>query len=473
MTGPLRLPGSEDTIAALATALGRGALAVLRMSGPGAYAVAERVLDPWRPAPRVAYRAALRDAETGRLVDRPVVTVYRGPRSYTGEDLVELSVHGGQVGPARALAVLLAAGARTALPGEFTRRAVLAGKLDLLQAEAIGDLIDAESRAMHDVALGQLDGRLSRYVAELREAVLQLEAMIAYEIDFPEEDSGPIAPVRIAEAADDLVAALDRLLGTVTTGEVVRRGARVVLAGAPNAGKSSLFNALVGQDRAIVTEFAGTTRDAIEAVIEVGGWPVRLVDTAGLRASLDPIEQLGVAVAARALGEADVVLACADDGAGVQAAVDACRAHTAAPVVALRTKADLVAECHEYARAADAGAGAARGAEPGAPIPVSARTGAGLVALGAVLQRLIATRVGPNAAEGTLPVLTRERHRAAIDVARHEMAAFQSARRDDAVPMVVAAVHLRATAAALDSLIGVVDVDDVLDRVFRTFCVGK
>ena len=455
------LPGADDTIAALATPAGRSALAVVRLSGPKAHEIASRLLDPWRPAPRVAYRASLSDPVTGRLIERPVVTVYRGPRSYTGEDLVELSVHGGHVGPARALGALLAAGARVALPGEFTRRAVAAGKLDVLQAEAIGDLIDAESQVMHDAALWQLDGRLSRRIAELREAVLHLEAMIAYDIDFPEEDSGPIDPARVTDATASLMEALERLLATAAAGEVVRRGARVVLAGVPNVGKSSLFNTLVGRERAIVTQYAGTTRDAIEAVVDLGAWPIRLVDTAGLRATDDPIEQLGVAMTVRTLTDADVVVACGDTRFSLGAAVSAAGRLTLAPVVAVRTKGDLVSESYE-----SNGSGT---------LVVSALTGAGLDALRARLEELVQVRVGDDWRD--TPLLTRERHRAAISQARSEVAAFRDAWSSEngasAVPVVIAAVHLRAAALALESLIGVIDVEDVLDHVFRTFCVGK
>ena len=455
------LPGADDTIAALATPPGRGALAVVRMSGPKAQEIASHVLDPWRPAPRVAYRAKLSDPVTGRLIERPVVTVYRGPRSYTGEDLVELSVHGGHVGPARALGALLAAGARVALPGEFTRRAVAAGKLDVLQAEAIGDLIDAESQVMHDAALSQLDGRLSRRIAELREAVMRVEGMIAYDIDFPEEDSGPIDPARVKEATAALIEALERLLATAAAGEVIRRGARVVLAGVPNVGKSSLFNALVGRERAIVTQYAGTTRDAIEAVVDLGAWPVRLVDTAGLRATEDPIEQLGVSMTERTMADADVVLACGDSRSSLGEAVTAAGRLTQAPVVSVRTKGDLVEEGYE--------------SNGSATVVVSALTGAGLGTLRARLEDLVRVRAGDDSRD--TPLLTRERHRVAIAQARAEVGAFSDAwSREDAssaVPVVIAAVHLRAAALALESLIGVIDVEDVLDHVFRTFCVGK
>lgn len=457
--GPIRpaLPGAEDTIVALATAAGRGAIAVVRLSGSRAHAIARQVVEPFHDSPGRAYRATLRDPASGEVIDRPVVTVYRGPRSYTGEDLVEFALHGGSLVPALVTEALLAAGARQALAGEFTRRAVAHGKMDMLQAEAVADLVDAGSRAMHRTAIGQLDGSLSRRIAFLRDRVLALEALLAYDIDFPEEDEGPVDPERIRAGVAELLSALDALLATARTGEVVRDGALVVIAGLPNAGKSSLFNALLGRARAIVTAVPGTTRDAIEAVLEVGDWPVRLVDTAGLRESADVVERLGIEVSERYLRDADVVLACGESAAALRAARARVGALTAAAVLDVRTKSDLVAD--DDLIAADAA------------VAVSARTGDGLAALGARLAALVAARHGGGAAEA--PLLTRARHRIAVERARDEVARFALAWADAGVPAVVAAVHLRAGVAALDELIGVVDVEHVLDRVFASFCVGK
>jgi tRNA modification GTPase len=233
---PLSLPGGGDTIAALATPAGRGALAVIRVSGPDAHAVASRVVSPWKSEPRTSWLATLRDPASGKVIDHPVVTIYGAPRSYTGEDMVELSVHGGVLVPVLALGALLSAGAREALPGEFTRRAVANGKIDMLQAEGVGDLIDAQSRAMHDAALGQLEGSLSRRVAALREAVIGLESLIAYDIDVPEEDDGPIPATRVERGIADLLAALESLLATAATGEMVPLWALVLLEGAAIAG---------------------------------------------------------------------------------------------------------------------------------------------------------------------------------------------------------------------------------------------
>src|SRR4029078_1037801 len=239
----------SDTIVAIATAQGRGALALVWLSGPRAHAIARDTLDRWRDSPRRVVLSPLRDA-SGAELDQVVVTRYDAPASYTGEDAVELVTHGGSVVSTTVSAALVARGARLATAGEFTRRAVLNGKMDVLQAEATADLVDARSRAAQSVALRQLARGLSRRVLELRSQLIELEALIAYDIDFPEEDDGPVAPARIADAAQRAIAALEQLLATSKTGELVRHGALVVLAGAPNVGKSSLFTPLLPRARA-------------------------------------------------------------------------------------------------------------------------------------------------------------------------------------------------------------------------------
>jgi tRNA modification GTPase len=458
----------SETIVAQATAPGRGALAIIRLSGPDAHTLARNVLAPWPPAARVAVLASVRNAE-GFELDQSIVIRYDAPASFTGEDSVEIIAHGGLIVPTTIVGALIARGARLARPGEFTRRAVLNGKLDILQAEATGDLIGANSRAAQRVALRQLDGGLSRRVLALRDDLIGLEALIAYDIDFPEEDDGPIAPARILDATDHIVRALEALLATARAGELVREGALVVLAGAPNVGKSSLFNALLGESRAIVTDIPGTTRDAIEAVIDTPTAPIRLVDTAGLRQASDVVEQMGVEVSESYLSRAAVVLACADGPSSLDAlriALGAAFAdRTPPPIIAVRTKSDVNAASREELIAGGLEVAAVES------VAVSAETGNGLDALLAAIETAIAADAAPL--ETDAPLLTQERHRYAVSRALDEVRAFRDRWRNGDVPAPVAAVHVREAVRSLEDLIGTVDVEEVFDEVFRRFCVGK
>ncbi|HQR18263.1 MAG TPA: tRNA uridine-5-carboxymethylaminomethyl(34) synthesis GTPase MnmE [Gemmatimonadales bacterium] len=446
-----------DTIAALATPPGRSALAVVRLSGRDAFRVAARVVPSFTATPPRTAQLAMFVDGSGAPIDRGLYTVFPNPHSYTGDDLVEFSCHGGLVVPVRLLAALLAAGARAALPGEFTRRAVLNGRMDLLQAEAVGDLIDATAAAQARSALRQLDGGLSHRLAELRSALLDTESLFSYEIDFPGEDDGPVAPERVVERMTGLQARIGRLLATAPAGERLRTGALVVLAGAPNVGKSSLFNALLGTDRAIVTEQPGTTRDAIEAHTEFLGWPVRLADTAGLRESSDEAERLGVGFSRRYVEAADVVVLCEGDAgeAGKRGGVPEGWS-LAGTMIPVRTKADLAPSPPRRF--------------PASPLATSAVTGEGLDTLKEAVVR--AAFAGQASLADLEPVLTRERHRIALTRAQGALAAAlpQVLERGDPV---LAAHHLRDAARALEELIGAVDIEEVLDRVFRSFCVGK
>ncbi len=456
------LVGGADTIVALATPDGRGALAVVRMSGPATRAIATAI-GMAELAPRVSARVALRHPVDGAPLDDALATWFPGPRSYTGEDVLELSTHGGRVVPAAVVAACVAAGARPAYPGEFTRRAVLNGRLDLLQAEAVADLIDARTTAMQRQALVQLDGGLSRRFAALRDDVIQLEALLAYDIDFPGEDDGPIDAARITEAAIVLRDALEALLATAPRAALLRDGALVVIAGPPNAGKSSLFNALLGESRALVTPIAGTTRDAIEAVLDRGAMPLRLVDTAGLRETDDVIERLGIEVSTRYLGSARLVLACGERDNDVHATIEAIRTVTGAPVLGVRTKSDLVTD-----GAPDSGNDAVE------MIRVSAESGDGLAALLDRIDALLAGAEGERSASVASDVMvTRERHRIGVAAACDEIAQFLDVWESDAVPPTVAAVHLQAARDALADVTGAIGTEDILDRVFRDFCIGK
>lgn len=452
----------SDVIAALATPPGRSAIAVVRLSGAQALEVAERVvqgasksetrgegLAAWPP--REARLATLVSA-AGSAIDQGLVTVFRAPNSYTGEDLVEFSCHGGLLAPAELLAALHAAGARPAAPGEFTRRAVLNRKLDLLQAEAVGDLIDATATAQGRAALHQLDGGLSRRLLSLREDLLELLALLSYDIDFPEEDDGPVPRGRILGMHARAREAIGRLLTTASAGQRLHDGALVVLAGRPNAGKSSLFNALLGSSRSLVTEIPGTTRDTVEAQGEVLGWPVRYADTAGLRDADERLERMGIEVSRRYVAAADLLLLCVE--ADRAATPDERMLLGERPSLLVRSKADL-------APATDAEG-----------IEVSAVTGAGLHRL----REAIAARLFGDGTSGGYadlePMLSRERHRTGLTRAAAGLDAALPELTKGGDP-VLGAHHLRDAVAALEELIGLVHPDEVLGRVFARFCVGK
>lgn len=462
------IPGAADTIVAAATPLGRGALSIVRLSGPRAYEIARRLCRRWPSAPRQAVLTEMQDT-TGATLDQAVVLRYDAPASFTGEDCVEFSTHGGVLVPTTVVAALIAAGARVAEPGEFTRRALLNGKLDILQAEATADLIAAGSRAAQRVALHQLDGGLSRRIAALRDSVIEIEALIAYDIDFPEEDDGPIPPERTLAALDQLERRMGELLATARGGELVREGALVVLAGKPNVGKSSLFNALLGRSRAIVTPVPGTTRDALEAVIDTEPWPIRLVDTAGLRPTTDLVERLGIEVSESYVRRSAIVLCCGDDAAAQREVVTAVRRilepRDTRPLILVRTKCDLdpTAETDVSALGSELGASAS--------VDVSAETGAGIQSLLKSIGDALDQEAGSP--ELDAPVLTQARHQHGVARALAELRDFRRAWREEALPATVAAVHLHAAADALRDLIGGIDTEQVLDEVFRRFCVGK
>ena len=450
------IAAADDTIVAISTASGRAAISVIRMSGPESHGIARRCLTAWPAEPRTTVLCDVRDPLTGATIDQAVVVRYDAPNSYTGEHLVEISGHGGLLSPVAVTALLIRQGARQAEPGEFTRRAVLNGKLDLLQAEGIATVIDARTEALRRSALHHLDGGASRQIGALRDALLELEALLAYDIDFPEEDDGPVPAARIDHALAGVQRHIDTMLETVHLGELVRDGAVVVLAGPPNAGKSSLFNALLGVERAIVHETPGTTRDAIEAMIEVNRWPLRLVDTAGLRESADQIERTGVEVSHRYLSAAHVVLVCGETAGDLDAATDAVRQITTAPVLSVRTKSDLAERANVRKRA---------------DVVVSAHQREGLTELLSTIEQILDARYG--SLDPDLPLLTRARHQSALRRAAEELASFRELWSTKAVPVSIAAVHLRSAAHALEALIGAVDVEDVLTRVFSAFCVGK
>ncbi|MCC6625142.1 MAG: tRNA uridine-5-carboxymethylaminomethyl(34) synthesis GTPase MnmE [Deltaproteobacteria bacterium] len=433
----------SDTIAAIATAAG-GGVGIIRMSGPDAISLAMRHFhalgdDPARRLPRRLVHGVMVDAE-GHALDEGLAVVMPGPRTFTGEDVAELHLHGGALHLARCLAVLVAAGARPAEPGEFSRRAFLNGKIDLTRAEAIADLVAARTDRALAQARQHLRGALWDRAMAAREALLSIRAEIEVNIDFVTEDVPPFDADALAARCERLAADLGRLAATHRLGRLVRDGARVVLAGPPNAGKSSLFNALLEADRAIVTPIPGTTRDTLEESVDMGGVPVVLIDTAGLRETLDPVEALGVARTHDAMAAADLVVVLVPPGEAPPAA------H---PGLIVRSKADLTGAL-----------------DPGA-LAVSATTGQGLDDL----RRAIAQRLGVDGAGDEL-VLARERQRAAVQAAADAVTRAAEALRAGVTPE-LPAVDLQDAMDALATLVGLTTIEDVLDRLFADFCIGK
>ncbi|MDB5098312.1 MAG: mnmE [Cyanobacteria bacterium RYN_339] len=456
--------GIEDTIAAIATAAGPGAVGVVRVSGPGALAVADALFrtgrravprEPLSARPSHQVHHGWLQAADGRWLDEALVLVMRAPRSFTGEDVVEFQTHGGATVPYAVLEACLAAGARLAAAGEFTKRAFLNGRLDLAQAEAVNDLVTAKGERGLAGALAQLDGALSRQVATVRADVIGFLARLEAAIDYPDE----IEDLPAGEAIDGLTRLLqqvDGFLATARQGQVFREGARLAIVGRPNAGKSSLLNALLGHERAIVTAIPGTTRDSLEEGLQLAGVPFRVVDTAGIRETLDPVEVLGVARSRDLLATADVVLLVVDLLAGV-GAVERELAALAGdrPLVVVGNKCDL--------------ADAAGLDTLGAPhVAVSATTGAGLPALQALL---VAAALGMPAAQAS-PTSINARHRACLEATRASLTrALASVHAG--LPGDFWAIDLTAAAAGLAEVTGDALAEEVIDQVFARFCVGK
>ncbi|WP_439476424.1 tRNA uridine-5-carboxymethylaminomethyl(34) synthesis GTPase MnmE [Brevundimonas sp.] len=433
-----------DTIFALATPPGRGAIAILRLSGTGTDATLT-ALGAGGLKPRVA---ALRDlVHEGRPVDQALVLRFPAPNSYTGEDCAELHLHGGRAVVEAAGEALAALGLRPADPGEFTRRAFENGRMDLAQAEAVADLIDAETAAQASQALGQLDGALSQTYAGFRRDLLTALALVEAEIDFPDEE----VPDNLARTAgpvlDRLIADFKAALADARRGERVREGYRIVLIGETNAGKSSLFNALVAREAAIVTPIAGTTRDVLDADLIIGGYAVTLSDTAGLRESADPVEAEGVRRARARAEAADLRLWIRgpDDAEG-----DAAGFARPGDLLVL-TKADL---------------GAARTVEGFEALSVSTTTGRGL----SELHDWIAARLARALSGADFPAVTRERHRRRLAEA---LCAAEAGRAALDVAPEMAGADLRRAADALGRVTGAIGVEDILGEVFSTFCIGK
>ena len=449
-----------DSIFALATAPGRSAVAVVRVSGPATAGVLAAMAGK-APKPRVAALRTLRRPGDGAVLDRALVLWLPGPGSYTGEDGAEFHVHGGHAVIEGLIEALLKLGLRLAEPGEFTRRAFQNGKLDLSQAEAVADLVDAETEAQRRQALGQLDGDLSRRHTAWRTALIEALAVLEAAVDFPDEDLPQNVADEAAPALAGVAAALDAALADAARGERVRDGYRIALIGAPNAGKSSLLNALIDRDAAIVTSTPGTTRDVIEASMNLAGFRVLVSDTAGLRAAMDPIEAEGIRRALLQAESSALRLWLVDSSAAADGWRDAAGAVRRGDLCLLN-KRDLPP--------GPALAGARRWAEDHGldVLELSLTKGVGL---GALKGRLT-DRVTAELSGGEFPAATRARHRHDLSEARGHLTRALHALTPP-VEVELAAEDVRLAARSLARIAGRVDAEDVLDRVFARFCIGK
>lgn len=462
------MSGREDTIAAIATARGRAALAIVRLSGPEACRIAAacfRGADLQGVPSHTAHFGYVLSPE-GEPIDQAVATVFRAPRSYTGEDLVELTCHGGDLAPQLILETLLHHGARLAEPGEFTLRAFLNGKLDLAQAEAVADLIHAGSMRAHRVSLAHLQGRYSEQLQRLRSDLLELCAYVELELDFSDEDVEFADRTQLEALLDRTERLLGDLLRSYRLGELLRDGVRVVIGGRPNAGKSTLLNALLGQDRAIVSPIPGTTRDQIEAEAEIEGLRFRFVDTAGLRTTADQIEAEGVRRAQQAIATADVLVYVFDLTVGLEAEEQAYLAQLRAeqpalPVIVVGNKRDLLE------------------AEPTLPeldrpvLALSARKAREDAAeLEPLIRKLVAAVAADLGSMDDSTVVMNQRHRQHLARAREAVQAARTA-LDRGVSGDLLALELRRALHELGAITGEITTEDVLDQIFSRFCIGK
>ncbi len=453
----------SDPIAAVATPASPSAIGILRLSGDGVISMVERVFRPLsgspigeRPDRRLVYGALL--DKYGQPIDQVLATVSRAPHSYTGEDTAELQCHGSPAVLAQALEALFAQGARQALPGEFTKRAFLNGRMDLAQAEAVIDLIDAETAEGARNAYGQLSGALSRRVAAVYDALVDVMAHFHAVLDYPDEDIDPFTADGLRAALETQRAALRALLDTYDRGSALTEGIPCAIVGQPNVGKSSLLNALLGYERAIVTDVAGTTRDTLEERIRLGGVLLRLCDTAGLRETGDAVERLGVERARQSMERARLILvlldasqpACEEDFALLRQAM------ALAPTILVRSKSDL----------------------PSAPVPcvtmelppavaVSAKTGDGLEQLEAQIAALF-----PQGSDEVGSLLTNARQAEATKRALERIEAAQAGLTDGCTPDAVL-TDVEEALSALGELTGRTVCADITDRIFSRFCVGK
>lgn len=460
---------SEDTICAISTPAGTGGIAVIRLSGRDAFAITDKV---WKgkniaaAATHTAHLGLINDPDTDEVIDQAVATIFRGPHSFTGDDTVELSIHGSRWIQRRVLTILQSQGARLALPGEFTRRAYTAGHLDLAEAEAVADVIAASSQAAHRLAMSQLRGEYSKHIAGLRAELVDLTALLELELDFSEEDLEFASRTRLNELASSIHIQLSRLADSYKAGANIKDGIPVAIIGPTNAGKSSLLNALLNDERAIVSDIHGTTRDIVEDTIEIGPYLIRFRDTAGLRTTTDTIENIGIERSQAAARSASVVIYMVDplaatDVANISNSLDGI---AQSDVIIAVNKADIApTEATETAKTL------AEAFPSATLLTISAKERTTLASLCEAILYHIETQVLDSEND---VIVTNARHAEALRNAADAASAVSQA-IDAGLPADLIAQDLRATIHYLSSITGEITPTEVLSTIFSRFCIGK
>ena len=459
--------GQEETIAAIATPLGEGGIGIVRLSGATAIDVADRMFRPRRGgtlAEAASHRVIYGDImEAGAPLDEAIALLMRAPRSYTREDVVEIQCHGGSVILCRALSLSLSHGARLAEPGEFTKRAFLNGRLDLAEAQGVMEVIAAKTEASLRLAAGHLSGRFSERIRAARQKILEIIAHLEVTIDFPEEDVDEVVAEDVHLKVTQLLEDIEGMLSTESAGRILRSGLTTAIVGRPNVGKSSLLNALLREDRAIVTDVPGTTRDSIEEYAAVGGVPLRLIATAGIREASDDVEKIGIERARQAASKAALVLALFDSSAPLTAEDEAI-------LVLLQEKKDVLLLLTKADRPALLTPPELLARVPGREVlSLSVKTGEGLEALGRAVQALVYGPEGPQ--EESAFVATAREAAELREAAAHLRAACET--MEEGLGEDFITIDLRAAWTALGKIIGETVGEDIIDEIFSKFCLGK
>ena len=450
---------SDDTICAISTAPGTGGIAVARVSGHNAITIVSKI---WKGknlndvASHSAHLGIVYDSN-GEILDEAVATVFRNPNSFTGEDVVELSIHGSRWIQSQLIQSLITAGCRMALPGEFTRRAFAAGRLDLAQAEAVADVISSSSKAAHRMAMSQMRGAFSKKIDAMRDELVQLASLLELELDFSEEDVEFASRNRLLEIADTLSAQLKRAAASFRAGQAIQDGIPVAIVGNTNAGKSSLLNALVEDDRAIVSDIHGTTRDVVEDTIEIGEYLIRFQDTAGLRQTEDPIEQLGIERSHSVASAANIVIYVVDSSIASNPEETARELPHIDIIVANKTDLPQQFDSATWQKV-----------YPTATIlPCSARNGKGID----TLRQTICDLLRADTSEDDI-IVANARHAQSLAEAAANLEALSAALRNG-IPTDLAAQDLRAAIHHLSTITGTITTPEILQNIFKNFCIGK